>query len=201
MSLKIKKRKNIVKDGLVLHLDAYDKESYSGSGSTWYDRSGNGFNFTMDGSGMTYNSAGYFLIQGGGATYSGSITTNTTCTLVFWIKTEDTQSLFWSAQSNLHYVGAYKDSNKEYHSNYGSPDFYMDTVEKDNIYDYLLDGEWHMVEFKNVDMSTATINYFNQYGGYTFDNDSIGAIYMYDRNLTAAESLQNFNADRFRFGI
>jgi hypothetical protein len=34
----------IVTDGLVLCLDARDGKSYSGSGTTWYDRSGNGNN-------------------------------------------------------------------------------------------------------------------------------------------------------------
>ena len=34
----------IVTDGLVLCLDAADPKSYSGSGSTWTDRSGNGYN-------------------------------------------------------------------------------------------------------------------------------------------------------------
>jgi hypothetical protein len=39
----------IVTDGLVLCLDAADKKSYPGSGTTWYDRSGNGNNFTLSG--------------------------------------------------------------------------------------------------------------------------------------------------------
>ena len=38
---------SIVRDGLVLHLDAADRNSYSGSGSTWYDLSGNGNNGTF----------------------------------------------------------------------------------------------------------------------------------------------------------
>ena len=33
---------DIVTDGLVLCLDASDRKSYSGNGTTWYDRSGNG---------------------------------------------------------------------------------------------------------------------------------------------------------------
>lgn len=37
----------IVRDGLVLHLDAANVKSYPGSGSTWYDLSGNGNNFTL----------------------------------------------------------------------------------------------------------------------------------------------------------
>jgi hypothetical protein len=35
----------IVTDGLVLNLDAGNRKSYPGSGSTWYDLSGNGRNF------------------------------------------------------------------------------------------------------------------------------------------------------------
>jgi len=40
---------NIVTDGLVLCLDAADEKSYSGSGTTWNDRSGNGYNGTLSG--------------------------------------------------------------------------------------------------------------------------------------------------------
>ena len=54
----------IVTDGLVLHLDAANRKSYPGSGSTWYDLSGNGHNGAMVGttSQITYNSGnkGYF---------------------------------------------------------------------------------------------------------------------------------------------
>ena len=48
----------IVTDGLILNLDAKDPRSYSGSGSTWYDRSGNGNHATKQVG--TFNSKGYF---------------------------------------------------------------------------------------------------------------------------------------------
>jgi len=38
---------DIVRDGLVLHLDAANVKSYSGSGTTWFDLSGNGNNGTL----------------------------------------------------------------------------------------------------------------------------------------------------------
>ena len=38
---------DIVTDGLVLSLDAANKKSYPGSGTTWYDLSGNNYNFTL----------------------------------------------------------------------------------------------------------------------------------------------------------
>ena len=37
----------IAKDGLILYLDAANAQSYSGSGSTWTDLSGNGYSATM----------------------------------------------------------------------------------------------------------------------------------------------------------
>jgi hypothetical protein len=53
----------IVTDGLTLCLDANAERSYSGSGTTWYDLSGNGYNGTLTNS-PTYNSSGYFDFDG-----------------------------------------------------------------------------------------------------------------------------------------
>jgi len=190
---------NIVTSGLRLNLDAVDPASYVGSGNTWKDRSGNGFDFTND-SGFTsdFNAAGWFGLSDDGTEVPADtqISTNSTCTLVLWMWTRDTQAICWSGQSNSYYVGAYRSGNKEYYNNAGSPTFYVDTVEKDNIYDYIRDGWWHMIEFKNVDFSSWTTHRFNQYtsGGYTFATGAIAKILLYDRNLTAAESRQNFNA-------
>jgi len=193
---------NIVRDGLVLLLDAASSRSYPGSGTTWYDLSGNNFDFTLDGSGITYDQSGAapnFSLADGGASYSGTITSNTNCTLVFWIKSNDIQALFWQGQSGSYYLGAFRSGNKEYHSNFGTPDYYQNTVEKSNIYDNLRNGQFNMVEFKNVNMSSVTANHFNQYGSYTFGTGNIAAIYMYNRNLTSDESTQNYNALKSRF--
>jgi hypothetical protein len=46
---------SIVRDGLVLHLDAANTKSYPGSGTTWTDLSGNGNNGTLT-NGVGYNS-------------------------------------------------------------------------------------------------------------------------------------------------
>ena len=55
--------KSQVTNGLVLHLDARDTNSYSGSGNTWSDLSGNNYNATI--SGATFNSNGkYFYFDG-----------------------------------------------------------------------------------------------------------------------------------------
>lgn len=46
---------SIITDGLVLCLDAANRRSYPGSGTTWYDLSGNGYHGTLT-SGPTFNS-------------------------------------------------------------------------------------------------------------------------------------------------
>lgn len=57
---------NIVTDNLVFNLDCSQKSSYPGSGSTWYDLSGNGVNGTLT-NGPTYNSA-----NGGSIVFDGT---------------------------------------------------------------------------------------------------------------------------------
>jgi hypothetical protein len=54
----------IVTDGLVLCLDAGNSKSYPGSGTTWYDISGNGKNFTWNTA--DWNSSGFFTMFSGG---------------------------------------------------------------------------------------------------------------------------------------
>ena len=59
------KSSNIVTGGLVVHVDAADRSSYSGSGSTWFDLSGNNLNFTLTGSPThSTNNGGYFTLNG-----------------------------------------------------------------------------------------------------------------------------------------
>jgi len=53
----------IVKDNLVLMLDAANPKSYPGTGTTWYDLSGNGNHFSLV-NGVSFNSEGYFTTDG-----------------------------------------------------------------------------------------------------------------------------------------
>jgi len=59
-------QQDIVKDGLVLWLDANDKTSYPGAGTTWRDLSGNNNHFTL------YNEVGYSSNNGGYLTFDGT---------------------------------------------------------------------------------------------------------------------------------
>jgi hypothetical protein len=193
----------IVRDGLVLALDAADRNSYPGSGTTWNDLSGNGRNFTLDGSGITWSSNGTFTLEDGGASYNSAITTATSCTMVYWLRTTDAQALFWATNGGSgSFLGAYRVGNKFYNSGtYGFTTFHTNTVQQSNIYDNVRTDEWMMMEFKNVNMSAAGDHHFNQYGSYTFGNGAVAIIQMYNRTLTSQESIQNYNATKGRFGL
>ena len=192
---------NIVTNGLVLYLDAANVKSYVSGSTTWRDLSNNNRDFTLDPTGITWNSAGYFSLVDGGMVYNGPTSTSTTSTLVFWVRTTDLQALFWEGQTTGHYVGAYRVGNKEYYGLSGTPQFFMDTIDTPNIYDFFPNGQWHMVEFKNTDLSTWTSSRFNKYSTFTFGDGAIASIMVYNRNLTSQESIQNYNATKTRFGL
>ena len=52
---------SVVRDGIVLSVDAANVKSYPGSGTTWFDLSGNNRNLTIFGS-PAHNPAGYFTL-------------------------------------------------------------------------------------------------------------------------------------------
>ena len=192
----------IVQQGLVLNLDAGNPYSYAGAGSAWYDVSGNTKDFILDGSGITYNSGGYFNLADGGATRTATITNSITCTVVVWIRTTDTQALIFRGNNlNTHYLAAYNPSAAFYSANCGSPTYWIDTISISNPNPTYLDGNWHMWEMKNVNFSSWTSYEFNKYSGFTFGNGAVGQIMIYDRNLSSAESLQIYNATKGRFGL
>jgi len=51
----------IVTNGLIMNLDAADRNSYPGSGTTWYDTSGNGNNGTITNGELVTNTNGGYL--------------------------------------------------------------------------------------------------------------------------------------------
>lgn len=59
-------RRGLVQDGLTIHLDAVDPNSFNGSGSTWFDLSGKGNHFDLEGS-WSYHYNGTIRFSGGNA--------------------------------------------------------------------------------------------------------------------------------------
>ncbi|MDA9251095.1 cadherin domain-containing protein, partial [Flavobacteriaceae bacterium] len=57
-------RADFVTDGLILHLDAGNSNSYSGSGSTWFDLSGNNNHATINGPTFSNSQIKHFVFDG-----------------------------------------------------------------------------------------------------------------------------------------
>jgi hypothetical protein len=192
--------------GTVSTVAGYTIHTFTSSGTftpylNWYDGSGNNKTFALDSSGITWNSGKYFTLDNGAAILSNNaITTSTTCTVIVWIKTTDTQSLIFRGNSNgSYYLAAYYVGSGFYSGNCGSPTYWIDTVSVANPSPTYLDGNWHMWEMKNVDFSAWTTFEFNKYPGYTFGNGAVGKIMIYNRNLSSDESLQIYNATKSRY--
>lgn len=193
---------NIIHDGLVLYLDVGNIDSYPGSGSMLYDLSGNNKHHTIIDA-PTYNNINpkNFTLNGSTQGYQclSGITTSTTCTVVVYTKTSDTKYL-WVCQTNGNYYLS-ADSGYGYYSDGcgTSINNYVDTILS---YFQPHDNVWHMLEAKSVDFSSwVQFDWFlYPYGDFEFRLSGDSSIIMvYDRNLTAAESLQNYRALKGRY--
>ena len=95
----------VITDNLVLYLDAGDKNSYPGSGTTWYDLCGNN-DTTINGA--TYNSGGYFVLDGTNdyfeVTSDGSSDfAKQTFSIEFWCYIDpDEYDVLWSYDYTVH---------------------------------------------------------------------------------------------------
>jgi hypothetical protein len=199
----------IVRNGLVLALDAADKKSYPGSGTSIYDLSGNNYTFSLEGN-ATYSTQGRGSIYLDGSS-DGIQRTSTpglqnVVTLVQWLKTSDSIGLMLSGEpvgsTGGYYVGAYYPGQGFYNNNCGSPTYSIDTNSTSNPATPInyLDNNWHMWEAKNLNFAswTTTWNFLGYAAGYEIAG-YVGGILMYNRNLTAKESEQNYNALKSRF--
>ncbi len=75
--------------GLVLHLDAGNPASYSGSGTTWNDLSGNGSNVTLTSTAFNTASGGSIVFNGTSsyANFNANIGSTSAVTVDIWVKT------------------------------------------------------------------------------------------------------------------
>lgn len=86
---------SIVRDGLVLHLDAANTKSYPSSGTTWYDLSGRGNNGTLT-NGPTYSSA-----NGGSIVFDGIDDYTSTNLDISWNNTNSVSISFFIKPPNV----------------------------------------------------------------------------------------------------
>lgn len=125
------------------------------------------------------------------------------CTVVVYYKTTDGQELWVRGNQNNGVYLAASNGGNYYHSAVGSPTYFVDlksTVNPASPINYR-DGNFHMWEAKNADFSGwSYFDWFLYPSGWQLSGD-VSKILVYNRVLSDAESKQNFNALRGRFGI
>ena len=114
----IKRGPSIVKDGLVLCLDAADKNSYNGTGTMWRDLSGNGYNATIVGSVTHAN--GIFTLPGTSGNYIEQLSLNlstTNHTIMGASRYVSTGGRVFSGGANNWLLGHWSHSTVKYYAN------------------------------------------------------------------------------------
>lgn len=221
----------IVTSGLVLSLDAADRNSYPGSGTTWFDTSGNGRNYTLVGS-PTFNSAnGGSILFGsnqycnGPASNSFGISQNVTIEIVIRINSLLSGT---NTQWGFFFDGVSVNRGISCHINEGPGTTYFDTMgfntDNGNRISATApsNGTINHFVFRYRDTTTPRKNIFRN--GSSIANSGAntptslnlssaanevgismdGNIYLfriYNTDLSDAQILQNYNATKSRFGL
>ena len=224
----------IVREGLVLYLDAGNTKSYPGSGTTWSDLSGRGNTGTLT-NGPTYSSA-----NGGSIVFDGvdDLTSITSVagynmsrgTINMWIYPTGAGRPFMQYNNDFNRMAIlYDNSNQriEIFSGYSTLVLSFVTTTNSaplNTWSYIsylynftgdtfevyVDGKSNATTTNSTVPTPDAVGEITLGAGKDFDNPppyymtfSSGRIAntsIYNRLLTAAEVLQNYNALRSRFG-
>ena len=212
---------SIIKDGLVLYLDAGNVKSYPGSGTTWFDRSGNSNNATL------YNSPTYTNSNSGTFNFdesndyvkidNTSILPTAAYTKIAAFRPEsstsniisggsDSQHAFWMGGTSTTLQSGH---NGNWDTVSYSPgdmlnQWWIGAVTFNTVTGWVLYLNGQQVD---TDASTSTFVGGNtvRIGAYNdaanlFDGD-IATAMVYNRALTADEILQNYNATKSRYGL
>jgi hypothetical protein len=216
---------SIVTDGLVFCVDAGNPRSYSGSGTTWFDISGNGFNSTLT-NGPVYTSGvnGYFTFDGVNDFSSVPInsafnTPSVTYEVWAYLQTIDDRHILY-----VNWAGNSLEVNSNrsvvmYNNSAGGVQLGASTLAGAinwdtwnhfvGVYD---DGAQALYTYVNgtllaTRMSTPSTVYSvgtHAISGVAFGgevNGRISVVRHYNIALSATQILQNFNALRGRYGI
>jgi len=219
----------IIRDGLVLNLDAGNSSSYPGTGSTWTDLSGNNNHGTLE-NGPTYSSA-----NGGSIVFDGvndrvsafptQISGTGSKTISLWIKINTTsrtglagtRSLSewgWGFTVNRNGTGtlAFYDtrgSDLNVAAGLGTNIWYNVSVTYDNSRIVTLYVNGLQVGISSTPFAALNASTFNgvignedEYESFTHPfKGNIAQVAIYNRALTANEVLNNYNALKSRFGL
>jgi hypothetical protein len=214
----------IVTSGLVMHLDAANTKSYPGTGSTWYDRSGNVNNGTLvNGPSFSSTNRGSLLFNGTNNYVDIGVKPSLlpqALTVSVWFKIGSSLAFSIIVRSRTYgwgiSVAGTTLSSMLYTSLSNQINSTGSTISL-NVYNHVsitytnstfcmyLNG----VQVYTTTSPTNSIYYVNGYIAIGRDADAsasyftgnIANVQIYNRALSATEVLKNFNATRSRFGI
>jgi len=218
--------RGIVRDGLVLDLDAGITASYPGSGTTWTDLSGNNYTHTLGSvSFATVDGASCFNISSPGFIRpSGtSYTFGSSHTMIAWARPlADSQvsnwRTLWRTSPNDHplliqdatnLIGYFDNDGANFVS-YGLNLGTLGLENKWTMFSLVASGGTTTLYINNGSSTgsvayTASGNSHYAIGSNAIDSSQpfgyVSVAQLYNRALTAAEISQNFNALRGRFGL
>jgi hypothetical protein len=223
--------KDINTIGLKLYIDASVPESYSGSGTTWYDFCGNtanNYNGTLT-NGPTYSSGngGYILFDGtndyvtsfGTAIVPGGATSYTVSVWIYRnrnnIGAEEVLSQWTTATSSNAFFFGFNNSNVRFSDNWndvsvtgaGTTGVWMNLVGVNlggsNAYIYL-NGTLSATKGSALTYTGTGPFLIGRQGEYTggeYFGGRISSVMVYNRVLLSTEILQNYNIQKGKFGL
>ena len=210
---------NIVEEGLVLALDAANPKSYPGSGTTWYDLSGNGNNGNLNSTTYASNNGGVLQTAGSSTSYVDIPSPNMT-SINYTVFTAaryngGTRGRMVNGKVNNWLIGHWGTSTENYYAegwvaptSNGTSDtnwriFHATGNIGSDIYGSYVNGTVN-------DVSNAAGGSQGPNGltvgkiGYSTTETSTGEvafIFVYNRVLSENEILLNYNATKGRFGL
>jgi hypothetical protein len=219
-----------VTSGLQLYLDAASTTSYSGSGTTWYDLSGNQNDVVMQNSGsisFTRANGSYFTLAGNGyfnkATTTGVPTGSSAYTMSAWIQYP---SGTWSISGGIIGIGNSITTNltnqfRTLNTNglvnywYGNDLTANSTLSPASQWFNCVaqwDGTTRKIWVNGTQLSSAGASGLNvssslvqvgaaNVGGSEPLSGNIGQALIYNRALTSTEIQDNYTAIRTRYGV
>jgi len=214
---------DIVQNGLVLELDAADRNSYVSGSTTWFDLSGNSNNGTLI-NGPTFNtgSSGNIVFDGVDDSYSIGNNTSLDCanavSVFVWAKTPSSYiakeiimkypsvnigipyGFQWWSDGNLYFHITTSVGWKEIQGLSGynlNTWYYMGLTYDQTTLRIYINGSptTTAAQTGTINTNTYPIICSPGLGG------SLANIQLYNRTLSAAEIKQNYNAQKSRFGL
>lgn len=213
---------DIVQSGLVAVFDAGSTRSYPGSGTTWFDLSGNGNNGTLSSASIGTTASGTMTFDGvdDRITITGPNLTSSNFTVIGVSSRIDTNGRMISGGANNWLLGHWDNYVRQYFSVgwvTGAGASPTTTITDTNVHIWCGTGDVTADTYKfrddNVEYTTTSNagaagpygfslgNYYagNSGNGSEFGQGIITVLLVYNRVLTDAEINQNFNAQKNRF--